>query len=163
MTMTPYQIQGPGRQCASTGRELSAGEAFYSVLLDQAGQFVRKDYSVAAWSGPPAGVVAYWRGRIATDGRPQRPAINDELLLDCFHHLIDAKEPGQRNFRYVVALLLMRRKRLKFEDVRKRDGEECLCLKDAKSGVRYEVPDPRLSAAEMVTVQDEVFRVLGWD
>ena len=50
--MTPYQIQGPARQCAATGRELRPGERFYSVLLDEAGQFVRKDYAADAWPGP---------------------------------------------------------------------------------------------------------------
>jgi hypothetical protein len=160
--MTPYQIQGPTRQCAATGRELRPGEQFYSVLFDEAGQFVRKDYAADAWSAPPPAAVAYWSGRIPASGRPRQPTINDELLLDCFEHLGDATEPAQRNFRYVVALLLMRRKRFKFEDVRTRDGEEFLLMRDAKSGARFEVPDPRLTDAEIATVQDEVFRVLGW-
>jgi hypothetical protein len=160
--MTPYQIQGPTRRCAGTGRELKAGEAHYSVLIEEGGQFVRKDYAVDAWDAPPEGVIAYWRGRIPTESR-QTPVFNDDLLLECFTHLGDAKEPGQRQFRYVVALLLMRRKRLKFEDVRRRDGDEYLCLKDGKSGMRYEVLDPHLTDAEMTTVQNEVFRVLGWE
>ena len=161
--MTAYQIQGPARQCAATGRELRPGERFFSVLLDEAGAFVRKDYAADAWPGPPDRAVAYWSGRIPPSGQPRRPIINDELLVDCFEHLGDAKEPAQRNFRYVVALLLMRRKRFKFEDVRKLDGEEVILLRDGKSGSRHEVPDPRLDDAEMSSVQDEVFRVLGWD
>jgi hypothetical protein len=160
--MTGYQIQGPARHCAASGRELRPGERFYSALFDEAGKFVRKDYAAEAWSAPPAGAVAYWCGRIPASGRPRQPTINDELLIDCFEHLGDAKEPAQRNFRYVVALLLMRRKRFKFDDVRTRDGDDCLILRDAKSGVRHEVPDPRLSDAEIAAVQDEVFRVLGW-
>ena len=88
--------------------------------------------------------------------------INDELLVDCFEHLGAATEPGQRNFRYVVALLLMRKKRFKFEDVRKHGYQEFILLRDVKSGARHEVPDPRLTDAEMTAVQDEVFRVLGW-
>lgn len=160
--MTPYQIQGPARQCAATGRELRSGERFFSVLLDEAGQLIRKDYASDAWTGPPDGAIAYWSGRIPASGQPRRPTINDEWLLDCFAHLGEATEPAQRNFRYVVALLLMRRKRFKFEDVRKRDGEEYLLVRDARSGARHEVIDPRLNDAEIETVQDEVFRVLGW-
>jgi hypothetical protein len=38
-----------------------------------------------------------------------------------------------------------------------------MLLRDSKSGSRHEVPDPRLTDAEMSSVQDEVFRVLGWD
>jgi hypothetical protein len=163
LRMTPYQIQGPARLCAASGRELQPGERFHSVLLDEAGRFVRKDYAVDAWPGPPVDAIAHWCGRIPASGQPRRPMINDELLVDCFEHLGQATEPGQRNFRYVIALLLMRRKRFKFEDVRKRDGDEWILLRDAKSGARHEVPDPRLTDDEMTAVQDEVFRVLGWE
>ncbi len=161
--MTAYQIQGPARLCARSGRELKPGEKFFSVLLETAGELARQDYAADAWPGPPEGAIAWWCGRIPAAGQPQRPVINDEWLVDCFSHLTDATEPGKRNFRYVVALLLMRRKRLKFEDVRKRDGEEYLLLRDARTRAVHEVLDPRLNEAEITTVQDEVFRVLGWN
>ncbi len=161
--MTAYQIQTPTRQCAATGRELKPGERFYCALLDEAGQLVRKDYAADAWPGAPEGVIAYWCGRIPASDSRRRPTINDEWLFDCFIHLGEAKEPAQKNFRYVIGLLLMRRKRFKFDDVLKRDGEEYLLLRDAKSGTKYEVLDPRLGEAETAAVQDEVFRVLGWE
>jgi hypothetical protein len=83
--------------------------------------------------------------------------------VDCFHHLEAATEPARVNFRYVVALLLMRRRRLKFEDVhRAADGSHVLVVRDARTGTRHEVADPRLAEAEIAADQDEVFRVLGW-
>src|SRR5262245_33341734 len=130
--MTPYQIHGPARLCSVTGRELNAGEKIYSVLLDEAGQFVRKDYAADSWTGPPADAIAWWSGRIPASDRPRRPTINDDLLLDCFAHLGEATEPAQRSFRYVVSLLLMRKKRFKFEDVIHRGSEEFLLLKDVR-------------------------------
>jgi len=161
--MIPYQIQGPARLCSVTGRELTAGEKIYSALFDEAGQFVRKDYAASAWLGPPESAVAWWSGRIPAIGQTRRPTINDDLLLDCFAHLGEATEQAQRNFRYVVALLLMRRKRFKFEDVIHRGDEELLLLRDVRSGTRHEVLDPRLADDEISGVQDEVFRVLGWE
>jgi hypothetical protein len=161
---TEFDIQGPTRVCAATGRELAAGERFYAVLLDEAGKFVRKDFAADAWAGPPAEVVAFWAGRVPASDRPRKPTFNDDLLLDCFHHLTGSGEAGRVNFRYVVALLLMRRRRLKFEDVRRADGgAQVLVVRDAKSGARHEVADPRLSDDEIAAVQDEVFKVLGWE
>ena len=66
------------------------------------------------------------------------------------------------NFRYVLALLLIRRKRLKFEESRYHGSEERLVLRCPRSGKTWEVVNPRLSDAEMKDVQDEVFKVLGW-
>jgi hypothetical protein len=160
---TSYQVQGHTRRCAATGRELRPGEKVVSALLDQAGRFVRLDYAAEAWPGPPDGAVGFWSGRVpSADEARRKPAVDDELLLECFERLADDLDPARRNFRYVVGLLLMRRRRLKFEDVRRDAGREYLCLRCAKTGARYEVPDPRLTEAEMADVQDEVFRVLGW-
>ena len=68
--MTNYQIHGPTRVCAATGRELGPGDKVFSILCDGGGQFVRTDYAANAWTGPPAGVVAWWAGRIPEGGPP---------------------------------------------------------------------------------------------
>jgi hypothetical protein len=160
---TEFDIQGPTRICAATGRELGPGERFFAALTDEAGKFVRRDFAADAWTGPPDGVIAFWSGRVPASDRPRKPTFNDDLLVDCFHHLQSAAEPDRVKFRYVVALLLMRRRRLKFEDVRRGEGgAHVLVVRDARTGARHEVADPRLSEDEIAAVQDEVFRVLGW-
>jgi hypothetical protein len=161
--MTDYQIQPNTRRCAVTGQELPPGAQFFSVLLDQAGKLVRQDYSSAAWTGPPEGAFSFWSGRVPAREQSRQPGINDELLLDCFVRLHGETEPGRVSFRYVIALLLMRRKRLRFERVAV-DGEyEVLHLRCARTGAAYEVINPRLTQEEMIAVQDEVFKVLGWE
>ena len=160
--MTNYQITGPARVCAASGRELKAGEKAFSVLRDEGGQFVRTDYAVDAWPGPPAGAVAWWASRVPEAGHPAKPTINVDMLVDCFEHLAGTTDPARQRFRYVVALLLMRRKRFRFDDARKRDDRETLVVRDARSGRKHELVDPQLTEPEMDAVRDEVFRVLGW-
>ena len=163
MTTHPA-IQGPTHVCAATGRTLAPGDKYCAVLCEDGDKYVRRDYAADAWAGPPAGAVAYWNGRVPASRTARKPTFNDEMLADWFHHLLGRTEPDRVNFRYVVALLLLRRKRLKFEDVIKTDaGESVLIVRDAKSGKRLEIADPHLSEADMAAVQDEVFRVLGMD
>jgi hypothetical protein len=109
--MIDYQIQPSTRRCSVTGRELKAGERYYSVLLDEGGQLVRRDYSREAWQGPPAAAFSFWQGKVHASSAPRRPPIDDELLLDCFRRLEGETEPGRVSFRYVLALLLVRRRR----------------------------------------------------
>ena len=52
-----YTIQPNSRRCAATGRELQPGERFFSALVEEDRQFVRKDYCRDAWQGPPPGRV----------------------------------------------------------------------------------------------------------
>jgi hypothetical protein len=159
--MTDYQIQASTRRCAATGREINPGERYYSVLLDEGDHFTRHDYSPEGWQGPPDNTFSFWQSRMPASGAPRRPPIDEELLLDCLARLEGESEPGKQAFRFVLALLLVRRKRLRIEDAG-RDGEqEVLTLRD-RAGVRYRVIDPGLPDEELECVQDEVFRVLGW-
>jgi hypothetical protein len=162
--MTDYEIQGPTRICSATGRELRPGELFHAVLTERAGKFVRTDFAADAWPGAPPEAVAHWSGRVPADDKPRKPIINDEVLLGCFDRLKDAVDAEGLNFRYVAALLLMRRKRFRFEDVaRDETGRDVLLLKEARTGNTHQVVDPRLSEEQIETVQAEVFRVLGWE
>jgi len=56
----------------------------------------------------------------------------------------------------------MRRKRLKFEEAKVADEQETLWLCCSRTGTQHQVFNPRLSEEEMATVQEEVFKVLGW-
>ncbi len=161
--MTDYQIQASTRRCAVTGRELQPGERFYTALVEDGGKFVRQDFSPEAWQGPPANAFGFWAGRVPPPEQSRRPRFDDDLLFDCFQRLEGQSEPGRVNFRYVVALLLMRRKRLRFEEVRRQGDREVMLLRCARTGARYEMVNPQLTEEQMETVQEEVFKVLGWE
>jgi hypothetical protein len=157
-----YHIQPNTRHCAVSGREIKPGERFYSVLLERDHQFFRQDYSDDAWKGPPEGTFSFWMGRLQDSKDRRPPPIDDDLLLDCFHRLEGQTEPHQLNFRYVVTLLLMRRKLFRFEDARPAKGRETLVVRSVRDRKTYEVVNPRLTEEEILAVQDEVFKVLGW-
>jgi hypothetical protein len=161
--MTDYQIQAPTRRCAATGRELKTGDRYYTALLDVGGNLTRQDYCADAWKGPPEGAFSFWMGRVLAQEESRRPRIDDDILFDCFQRLEGQPGPDKISFRYVVALLLMRRKRLKFEEARKEAGQELLSLRCVKSREVFEVVNPQLTEEQMSAVQEEVFKVLGWE
>jgi hypothetical protein len=146
-----------------SGRELQPGEKFFAVLVEEGDRFVRQDYAAEVWQGPPAGAFSFWAGRVPPKEASNRPRFDDEMLMDCFQRLENETEPRKVSFRYVVALLLMRRRRLKFEETIK-DGEyEKLSLRCTRSGTAFQVIDPKLSDDELEKVQEDVFQVLGWN
>jgi hypothetical protein len=162
--MTDYPNSTSIRLCAATGRPLRPGDRYYGVLALDGSRFIRQEYSTEGWAGPPQGAFGHWAGRVPTSLDAQRrPPIDDEMLVDCFQRLDGAAEPEKLNFRYVVALLLMRRKRFKFDDVMKDASGESLVVRDTRSGVKHTVVDPGLTEEQMKGAQDEVFQVLGWN
>lgn len=161
--MTDYQIQPHTRRCAVTGRELRAGEKYYTALLEEGDRFVRKDYAGEAWQGPPEHAFGYWCGKVPVHDGPRPQRFDEDLLVDCFHRLEGETDPGRLSFRYVVALLLMRRKRLKFVEARRAGEQEVLHVSCSQSGAQYQVINPQLTEEQMAQVQGEVFKVLGWN
>lgn len=161
--MNDYQISPSTRRCALSGRELKPGERYFSVLLDESGKFVRKDYAADSWSGPPTSqAVGFWQAKVPNGSAPRRPAVDEEMLVECLSHMEGTTELSAQKFRYVLALFLLRRRRLRLEETRKQGEVEVLSLRCMRSGERFSVIDPSLSDAEFESVQDDVFRVLGW-
>lgn len=156
-----YQIQSASRTCARTGRDLKPGEPFFSVLFDRQGQWVREDISKDAWTGPPAEAFSFWLTRMPEEGQPKKPALDDEMLWNCFQRLPESAESKQSAFRYVLALLLMRRKKLRFEEIRKDNDQEWLVLRDSKQKKLHQILDPRLTETQMTEVQEELESLLG--
>ncbi|MFQ3591626.1 MAG: hypothetical protein SNJ82_00335 [Gemmataceae bacterium] len=161
--ITDYQIQAATPRCARSGRELRPGERIHSVLRIEGGAFLREDIAPEHWHGPPAGVFAHWVGRVPSGSKPRKMLIDDEVLVECLARLQNDPDPTKQRFRYVLALLLIRRKRMRLLETTQEAGVEILHLGDPKTAATYTVPDPQLADDELEAVQDEVFRVLGWD
>ena len=161
--MTDYQLQPNARRCAATGRELVPGDRYYSVLIEENGRLTRRDYAASAWQGPPPDAFSFWCGRIPPEGKKRKLTLDEDTLRDCFERLEGASDPGKIRLRYVLALLILRQRRLVLEEARTEHGIETLILRDGRTGRRFRVLNPELSESEILDVQDEVLRALGWD
>jgi hypothetical protein len=137
-----FEVERPSKVCAASGRELAPGETFYSVLVRTTEGLKRMDYSVEAWTSPPADAVASWKSQVPIEThRKPRMAPND-VLLELFDEL--AHTPESAELRYVLALLMIRRRLFKLEETiaadKKAGVEETLVLHCARRDETYRVP-----------------------
>ncbi len=162
MAPADYQIQSSAYRCAKSGRELQPGEKFFSVVYDRGSEFVREDVSQEAWQGPPPDAFSFWLAKAPPREPSRRPRFDDELLLDFFQRFVqEESDPKKVSFRYILALLLMRRRRLRLEEARIEGDRELLVLRCPRTRQAYRVVNPKLSDQALAEVQDEVQRVLG--
>ena len=109
-----FEVQRCTRHCAETGRELAPEEAFYSTLVAEGADVVRRDYCADAWQGPPENSLGWWKSRMpARDARKLHWAPND-VMLEYFEQL--ENQPEKADVRYTLALLLVRRRVARHED-----------------------------------------------
>jgi hypothetical protein len=154
-----FEIQRCTRHCFATGRELAPDEVFYSVLVDEKGQTVRHDYSSEAWQGPPSPSLGWWKSRMpGRTGRKVNWAPSD-VMLEYFEELAD--KPEQFDVRYVLALLMIRRRIVRLEETKPADeGREMLCLYCARREKNYEVLTVVPDEARAKQIQEELAALL---
>jgi hypothetical protein len=157
--MIDYEIQRCTRHCAVNQRELVPGEEFYSTLTAEGSEVVRRDYSAEAWEGPPAGILGWWKSRMPKrDARKLHFAPND-VMLDLLETL--ETRPDMQDMRYVLALLLIRRRVVRLEETEHDDaGGEVSVLYCPRRETTYRVPTAMPSAERTVEIQQELSQLL---
>lgn len=120
MASSPYPVARSTGQCAATGTPFKEGDAYVAVLVERDGQpgLERHDYAAAQWEAgvrpqPPLRMFGFWRGTYQAHEAKKQPLLGDAELLDLFEELGGATEPKQVIFRYILSLLLIRRRVLR--------------------------------------------------
>ena len=154
-----YEIQRSAKACAATGREFAPGEEFFSALVAAGKEWKRCDYSAAAWHGPPEGAIGWWKSQMPGQGPRRGHWAPNDLLLSFFDEL--AQQPDKQDMRYVLALLLVRRRVMRLEEEQRDDaGQERLLLYCPRRDAQYEVPAMALDAARIDEIQQVLAKLL---
>lgn len=113
-----YQVARSTGLCAATGSPLEPGAACIATLCERPEDegFDRFDYSIDAWeSGTrPDHLFSYWRTTVPHPNEKKNPLVDDEVLMDLFERLGDDDRPQRIAFRFVLGLILMRKRLLRF-------------------------------------------------
>jgi hypothetical protein len=113
-----YHVARSTGRCSATDQPLEPGTVCVATLCERLEDegFDRWDFSLAAWeSGArPQGLFSYWKTIVpAPDAKPKL-LVDDTVLMDLFERLASDERPQRVAFRFVLALILMRKKLLKF-------------------------------------------------
>jgi len=154
-----YEIQRCTKRCQATGRELKPGDAYYSVLVVEAGGLARHDYSPEAWQGSPEGAIGWWKAEIPSAKSKKRHWAPNEVMLRFFDEL--ERQEDKQDVRYVLSLLLVRRRVMRQEEIEQDDrGRELLVLYCPRRDETYRVPAVVPDALRAAEIQAELAQLL---
>ena len=156
-----YRIGNPERQCLVCGKEIAEGDAFYSAIFEGDESFTRRDYCAGCWADPPEACYSFWRTRIAPKKEDARKKIDADVVLGFFDQLEEKDSDLDLNFRYVLGLLLMRKRVLKFDDIAREASGEFLVLRRPGEQKRHHVRVRSLADEEIRELTEEVGRLLA--
>ena len=83
------------------------------MLSGEEGHFARKDVAPEHWSGPPEEFVGWWKSTVKHITDNPSLQTSGETLQEFFERL--TAQPGEADTLYILTLLLLRRKLLRYE------------------------------------------------
>jgi hypothetical protein len=158
-----WSIQSRSEACAVTGRPFAEGEPFYALLFSEKGGFRREDVSEEAFPArrEEAHPFSFWKSRFEPKPPPPPEALGKETAEDLLRRYMAEENPGLGNARYLLALMLERKRLFRQVAAETRDGTRILVYEHVKTGETFVVPDPELRLDQLEAVQNEVASLLA--
>lgn len=169
-----FKLDASSHKCHKCQRVLAVGEEYFSAVTEtqEEDRLVRHDFCPACWGPEAAAYFSFWKTRIpepeARDDHGPR-LIDMGRLMQLFEHLADAADVQAQRFRYVLSLVLLRKRRLKIVESRRLAGGrgEELTLREPGTQRQHIVTCPSVTEDEIRSVADRLREILDmperWD
>ena len=162
-----WKIRSTTAQCGLTDKTFEDGEDFYTCIFDdpESDGFIRKDYSVESWcrvrgEGPQP--FSFWRSTFkAPETEVDHKRIDDTSVEGMLRRFIEEDDSRTEHARYILALMLERKKSLLPTDSKMMEDRKLLFYEHADNGDVFIVADPGLKLDEIEEVQREVAELLA--
>ena len=155
-----YHFRPLGKTCAGTGGPLEPGTIVESVLIERQGHFERLDFSPGGWTGMPGEALARWRCRVPIPQKQTETQLDPDALLSYFEQLVEDANPAHDQLRYVLALFLLQKRRLRLDGSRTDDDGDVLELSGSRGEGPYEIANQQLAETEIKALQAEISQLM---
>ena len=161
--MADWEINRPLGQCSGSGRKIESGEEYFGALVQTEQGLERRDFSSEYWEREKPPVYCFWRTKLAAPNEKKELFISDDMLMAFFERLAHETDSEKVNFRFVLALVLMRKRRLKYDSARTDGGREVWSLRVTGEKELVEVVNPHLDENQIEELTSQIGQILQAD
>ncbi len=158
--MDEWEIDKPLGQCYGTGKKIEYGEEYFAALVETKEGLQRRDFCADYWQEKKPDVFCYWKTKLPHPDRKKQIFVDDEMLMAFFERLGKETEQEKINFRFVLALILMRKRRLKYDLSKIEDDKEIWRLRIAGDKQFVEVVNPHLDEEQIGQLSSQIGKIL---
>lgn len=164
-----WNIKSRAHQCARTGRAFEEGQPFHTAIYfdTETGEFVRRDICSEAWEEEVAERKPFssWKSNYERPetARPKPEIASRESAEGLLRRLIDEDQAYTEHARYILALMLERKKIIVPKERKETESGIMLLYEHRKTGDVFILRDPELRLDEVAGVQEEVAMLLGFN
>lgn len=160
---TGYEVARPGGKCAISGRPIEPKEKYFAALRETALGFERIDIAPECWEAfDKTGLLGFWQAVMPLPQEKKKLFVDDEVLCGLFERLADTAEPSKLNFRFVLGLILMRKRLLIYENSRQDNtGREVWAMRFRGREEQLDMINPRLDEQQVKDVSTQLGEILN--
>jgi hypothetical protein len=161
--MADWEIKKTLGQCCGTDRKLEVSEEYFAALIETDEGFERRDFSVEFWERQKPDVYCFWKTKIPDSAQKKKIFVDDEMLMTFFERLATEKDEEKVNFRFVLTLVLMRKRKLKYDSSRTSEERETWTLKVTGENRTVDVINPHLTEEQVEQLSSQMGQILQVD
>lgn len=161
--MADWQINKTLGQCTGCGREFEIGEEYFAALVEGEEGLQRQDFSAEYWNDAKPPVYCFWKTKMPNPEQKKKVFIDDEMLMTFFDRLAGETEQEKINFRFVLTLILMRKRKLKYDGCKIENGKEVWTLKVTGQDRFEKVINPHLTEDQIEGLTSQMGQILQMD
>lgn len=156
-----YEVARPQGTCSLCSQPIEPEQKFMAALQETPEGFQRLDCCTACWpKADRANVVAFWQTVLPRPEQKKKLFVDDNVLCELFERLADVAEPAKLNFRFVLGLILMRKRLLTYDTTRVENGREIWSVRLKGRTDPLDLLDPKLDEAQMKDVSQQLGEIL---
>lgn len=161
--MVEWEINKPLGECCETGKKIGYDEEYFAALVETPEGLARRDFCADYWLAEKPNVFCYWKSRLPRPDEKKHRFVDDEMLMAFFERLERETEQEKINFRFVLALVLMRKRRLKYDSSRRQDNGEIWRLRITGRKDLVDVINPELDDEQIERLTSQIGEILQTD
>ncbi len=157
-----YDVGRPGGVCSVCQEPLPPGTKIMASLRETPVGFARLDISMGCWDKVDrTGLLAFWKTSVPSPEAKKKVFVDDAVLCELFERLKDTTEPAKLNFRFVLGLILMRKRMLVYESSREEDGRDLWTVRLRGKDLMMDLLNPRLDEQQVAEVSQQLGEILN--
>jgi hypothetical protein len=157
-----YEVARAQGVCAVSGRHIEPGEKLMAALRETEQGFERLDVALECWEQyDRQGVLAFWQTMMPQAQQKKKLFVDDAVLCELFERLSAAEEPAKLNFRFVLGLILMRKRLLVYESTRMEEGREIWSVRLKGEEELLDLLNPKLNEEQVGEVSAQLSEILN--
>lgn len=161
--MKEWEINRPLGQCFGSGKKIEYGEEYFGALVETEDGLQRQDFCDDYWKSHKPEVFCYWKSKLPQPGQKKQIFVDDQMLMAFFERLQKETEQEKINFRFVLTLILMRKRLLKYDSTVTEDNKEIWRLKIVGDKQTVEVLNPHLNEEQIEQLSSQIGEILQSD